>query len=92
MSFRTIVESEDYAHEKAKVEPDVKRLDEILRGTQFKLCQHPDNPKRLVKGTKRLYVIPTDPFPGAPALLVAYTFSETEVNLLWIELAKEAPE
>jgi hypothetical protein len=87
MSFRTLVESEDYARQKALIEPDVRRLDEVLGSTTFKLCQRPSDRRRLVRGTARLYVIPTDPFPGAPALLIAYTFDEHEVTLLWIELA-----
>jgi hypothetical protein len=90
MSFRTVVESEAFAHEKLQVEPDVQRLDEMLSAVHWALARHPEH-FALVPGTQRLRVVATDPFPGAPSVRIWYTFGPTEVLLLSIEKCESDP-
>ncbi len=88
MSFRTIIESEGFAREKALIEPDAKRIDQVLLGVTWMLSQHPEHYQR-VPGTLRLYMHPTDPFPDAPALRIWYQFDGNEVVLLSIEKSED---
>ncbi len=85
MSSRTVVESPQFAEEKAAIELEVPRLDEILSGVTWALER---DPRRFpqVRGT-RLHRIMTDPFPNAPAIRVWYTYDiiHQQVELLSIE-------
>ncbi len=85
MSSRTVLESPQFAEERAGVALDVKRLDEIMEGIVWALER---DPRRFpqVRGT-RLHRVLTDPFPDAPALRVWYTYNilTQEVHLLSIQ-------
>lgn len=88
MSFREIVESDDFAHEKSIIEPDAERLDQMLFALTWALSQRPEHFSK-VPGTSMLYMAKTDPFPGAPALCVWYRFDDVRVVLLSVETADE---
>ena len=81
----TIVEDELFSAQKRTIEPDVRRIDEILDGITWGLGQNP------LEGFPvpghRLWVIKTDPFPHAPRVRVWYTIDDKgqTVRLLSIE-------
>lgn len=88
MCFRTLIESEQFKAEKSKINPDIKRLDDMLNSVTWALAQHPEHFEH-IPGTQRLYRVNTDPFPDAPPVRIWYTFDDTAVELLSIELADD---
>lgn len=41
--MRTIIESEDYRRLAAEIEPDVRRLDEVMEGVQWVISRDPES-------------------------------------------------
>jgi len=76
----------DYTfEEQAKLlEPNVERLDEIIRSVEWKVACYPEKcPK--VAGTI-LRAAFTDPFPGAPPMRVFFSIRDEDSCLMhWIE-------
>lgn len=83
-----LVESELYNAQRQTIEPNVKRFDEQMRGVTWALAKNPQI-FQSVPGT-RLNILKTDEFPGAPRLRIWFTFDETKVYLLSIELIEES--
>lgn len=72
-----------YQAQCARIEPDVRRMDEILAGCMWGFAQNPYQGFP-ISGT-RLWLLKTDAFPGAPRLRIWYRFDESIVYLLSIE-------
>ena len=87
MSFRTLIETPEFAAEKQMVEPDAKRLDEMLWIITWALSREPEH-YPLVPGTKSLHMVMTDPFPDAPEIRIWYSYDDTRVFLHSIELVE----
>ena len=90
MSFRELRESAEFAAEKAKVEPNVKRLDEMLLTTTWALAKDPEY-FPVVAGTRKLRAVTTPPFAFG-SVRILYRFDDITVPLLWIEPCDECDE
>lgn len=84
---RTIRESDLFTAQRDKIEPDVRRMDEVLDGIYWGLGENPRQ-YRNVPGTK-LWVAKTDPFPGAPRVRVWFRLGDEIIDLLSIECIEE---
>jgi hypothetical protein len=76
----------DYTfEEQAKLlEPNVARLDEIIRSVEWKMATHAERCPKMA-GTI-LRVAFTDPFPGAPAMRVLFSIEDDDNCVAhWIE-------
>lgn len=84
---RTIVESNRYSAEKAKIEPDARCLDDALDGVTFVICRHPE----FGAETDALGVMAatTASLLGVPALVLYYRYTDNEVTLLSVVRADE---
>lgn len=77
----------DYTfEEQAKLlDPNVERLDDIIRSVEWKIANHAEKCPKMV-GTI-LRVAFTDPFPGAPPMRVLFSIEdEDDCVAHWIEL------
>jgi len=83
---RDIKESPTFVEQKAKIEPDCKRLDEQLRGVFWALARKPESFTR--HGNTGLFGVKTDSWPEAPSVIIWYKFNENQVELLGIEIAE----
>ncbi|MFN0145964.1 MAG: hypothetical protein ACKVT1_05595 [Dehalococcoidia bacterium] len=77
-----ISESALFEAQRDEINPDVRRMDEVLDGLMWALG-HGADVFPVVTGTLRR--ARTDPYPGAPALRLWFTIDEREVTLLSIE-------
>jgi len=84
---RTIRESKEYQHRLELIQPDVRRIDEQLRGIMWALSCKPDVFPR-VDNTKLRRVL-TDPWPDAPGVRIYFTFDDNYVELWWIEIVQD---
>ena len=86
----TIVEDPLFSAQRKAIDPDVQRMDDILEGVTWGLGQNPR--EGFPVPGHRLWVIKTDPFPGAPRLRVWYTIDDESqtVRLLSLERIEEA--
>ncbi len=84
---RDISESELFTAQRNEIEPDVRRMDELLEGIYWGLGE---NPRQYFNfpGTQ-LWVAKTDPWPGAPRLRVWFKLGEKIIELLSIERIEE---
>ena len=89
-SFRsyTIHEGDLYKHQRDQINPDVRRMDEILEGVMWALGR---NPQQFFQTIGRLWLVRTDPFPGAPPLRIWFKLEleAQTVELLSIERVEE---
>jgi hypothetical protein len=81
----TIVEDPLFSAQKNAINPDARRMDEVLDGIMWGLGENPR--EGFPVPGHRLWVIKTDLFPGAPRVRVWYKIDdETQtVRLLSIE-------
>ena len=86
----TLIEEPLFVAQKRAIEPDAQRMDEILEGITWGLGANPRSGFP-VSGYRLLWIIKTDPFPGAPRVRVWYTIheEEQEVRLKSIERIEE---
>jgi len=82
--LRDLIEDDLFVAQKAHIEIDVRRMDDILEAITWALSTNPRRFFRVIPG-RNLWIAKTDPFPGAPRLRIWYTFDETRVTLLSIE-------
>lgn len=76
---RTVVEGETFRREKAAIEPNARRMDEILDAITWKLARQPESGIEVSPG---VWATLTVPWPGAPALAIYYAFDRDRVTLL----------
>lgn len=89
--MRSLVESDEYGRCCADIEPDTKRLDEVMRYPLYAVSKDPEQ-FPLVPGTK-LRRVKTNEFPGAPALLMYFSIEgATKCVLHSLELLPDDPE
>lgn len=69
--MRTVIRSQRFERDCLEVNPNVRRVDEILEGVEWAIAQRADN-WPLVNGTG-FRAIKTACFPDAPTLLVLFT-------------------
>lgn len=76
----------DYTfEEQAKLlEPNVKRLDEVIRSVEWKIANHAEKCPKMAGTILRIAF--TDPFPGVPPMRVLFSI-EDDNNCIahWIE-------
>jgi len=78
-NHREIIENPRFVEERNALDPNVRRMDEILRGVCGVLSKNP----RLGKETAnpRIWAMPTEEYDTAP-LVVYYSFNE---QCVWLE-------
>jgi len=83
---RTIIEGPLYSKQKVIVQPDARRLDEVLEATTWALARAPEQ-FAVVPNTKlhRLVCRP----PNHVAIRIWYTYNDNTVTLLSIEALPE---
>lgn len=79
--LRTVIESHNFWAQRNNIEPDVKRMDEILEGVTWVLCRNPRIGQQVYKD---VWAITTTEYPNALLLTIYYTFNQDEVLLLSI--------
>jgi hypothetical protein len=79
-----IVEETLYRAQCNRIEPDARRLDEILEGLYWGLGQDPRQGFPIPN--TRLWLLKTDAFPNAPRLRIWYSFDTVKVYLRAIEV------
>jgi hypothetical protein len=85
----TIREGELFTHQKDLIEPDAKRMDEVLFGVMWALGR---DPTQFANVRGRLWIAKTDPYPGAPRLRIWFKLEGMLVELLSIELIENPDE
>jgi hypothetical protein len=66
--------------------PRIARLDEILEGIEWSIMVDPEGWTQ-VSGTK-LWLVWSDPFPGAPSLAVYFLIDDpSQCTMVWVEEA-----
>jgi hypothetical protein len=82
--LRQIIEEGSFTAARAVIEPDARRLDEVLEAvwTQLSVAAELGAP---VPGTN-LYAIRTADYPEAPAVSVIYRYDDEHVYLVGLEL------
>lgn len=82
---RTIVEEADYTQEKAALNLEEKRLDEILYAAQWQTAVHPErgNKSKLVDDVWVCYV--SDPGSANHLLVIYYRFTDAVTRWLGID-------
>ena len=81
-SHYSIVESSLFIAQRDIINPDVRRMDQILDGVMWGLGQ---NPEQLFHISGRLWLAKTELFPDAPGLRVWFKLDGDQVELLAIE-------
>jgi hypothetical protein len=80
---RQIVYDKTFWEEAKRIEPDAKRLDDLIDGALWAISTHPE---KLPLIEKNLRVAFTDDFPGAPAMRIFFSITEPYTcTLHWIE-------
>lgn len=86
-THRTIIESAQFKRERDAILPNIARWDEVMRGVTWALCREPGKAGR-VTGVDGVFALPTEPWPGAPGVVIYYTFNEDTVTLHSVILAE----
>lgn len=86
----TLIDETLFTAQCRAIESNAQRMDEILDGIKWGLAQNPR--QGFPVSGYRLWVIKTDPFPGAPKMRVWYTINDQDetVSLKSIERIEEA--
>ena len=84
--MRTVREEPKFQEQLEALAVDFQRLDEVMRGVHISLCLKPETFEKIGP----LSVLKTDMYPGAPALRIFFTYTATEVHLLFVEFAEYA--
>lgn len=87
-TLRTVIETKVFLDQKSKLQPDIKRFDEILFGVTWALARDPER-FPLVLDNQHIRVIKTDKTKEIPAIRIFFSSSENEVKLLWLEEVRE---
>lgn len=83
---RTIVESARFSAEAKAIQPDARRMDEIMHGVTWALS----NAAEMIGQptvVSHIRALPTRAWPNAPAMIVYYTVDPDTVTLLSIRLS-----
>jgi hypothetical protein len=79
--LRTIIESHEYYNNRNSIEPDVKRMDDILSGVVWALSRDPNIGH--TTEAKGIYAITTDAYMESDKpLTIYYIFNNEKVILL----------
>ena len=89
-THRTIVETSRFQQERGDIEPSVARWDEVMIGVLWALCRETVRAGQTT-GVDGIFALPTDDWPGAPALVIYYTFDDNTVTLRSVILAPSLP-
>jgi len=89
---RTIRYSERWEQCLKAVGPLAERLEEILMGVEWAVAENAEDYGDEVPGTNLLIAL-TDPFPGAPALVVFYSIEDEDYAVMeWFEIDETYPD
>lgn len=82
------VETPTFTESRDAINPDVRRMDDILGGAMWAIENGAD---KLPVVVGNLRIVKTDPFPGAPALRIWFTLDEVTgcATLLLIDLIED---
>ena len=84
-ALRTIRESTRFTRERDELNPNVRRMDEILEGICWIIVRDPEQGQQTA--AEGIRAIPTTHLPGAPALVLYYSWDDTYVDLQSIRYA-----
>ena len=84
--MRGIVKEARFEEELSEIEPDAKRADEFLEGAEWVLGREPRR-GTCVGDDSCIWFLPMHDVSDAPSLIVYYTFNESKVYLLSIQIA-----
>ena len=83
MGIRTVVEDQTFWEQARLLQPDAKRLDDIIDGVKWLISSHAEECE-VVEG--KLRVAFTDTFPDAPAMRIFFSITDSSTcTLHWIE-------
>jgi hypothetical protein len=82
---RTVVENARFTKEKSVVERDARRFDEMMESVIWALSTKPEHWDQI--GNTEVRALPTEGWPGVPAFVIYYRFTEDQVELLSIRKA-----
>lgn len=84
--LRTIIESHEYYNNRNRIEPDIKRMDDILFGVIWALSRDPNIGH--ATESKGIYAITTDAYMESDQpLIIYYIFNHEKVVLLDIAIS-----
>lgn len=79
-NFLTVVESQNFEADRARISNDIRRMDEILQGVYWVLSREPFRGKQT--SANNIWAITTRSVQDIPSLAIYYTFNEEQVILL----------
>lgn len=88
MPRRGIFEDPLFTAQKGVLQPDARRMDDILNGVCELLAANAEAFFRIDR-ERNLWIVKTNATIGAPRLRIWYTFDKTNVQLLSIEKAED---
>jgi hypothetical protein len=81
--YRQLIYDDTFWEQVRFLEPDVKRIDELIEGVTWLIANYADECE-IVEGNLRVAF--TDPFPDAPPMRVFFTITDdNNCTLHWIE-------
>lgn len=86
--YRTIIETERYRREKQAISSDERLLDEVLEDATSALAWHPMMGR--LTDVEGILAVPVRSTMRIPRLVIYYTYSHDEVQMLSIRRAEEA--
>lgn len=85
---REIVHDYTFEEQAKLLVEDVRRLDDVIRGAEWRISRHAEKCET-IPGTK-LRVVFTDPFPDVPAMRIFFSITDhTCCTVHWIERLDE---
>ncbi len=86
--MRSIIVEPSFEEARKKVQPNLKRFDEAFAATEWLLARRPDLGTQISE-TDQVWFIQILDDPGLRPAFIYYTFTDTCVYLLFIELVSE---
>ncbi len=81
--MREIVEEGSFVQARDAINPDVRRMDEIMLNVMDRLARRPEGGQET--HGPGIWAVPTRPWPEAPELVVYYRFDDRKVYLMDVE-------
>jgi len=88
-NVRNVVSEPSFDKTREKVEPNLKRFDEAFAATEWMLARFPEAGRR-TSPDSLVWYIQVENDPGLRPAFVYYTFTDTHVHLLFVELVSES--
>jgi hypothetical protein len=85
--IRTVVVNPQFDEERARIEPSISRFDDLTFGLEWLLARDPELVGERGSPTGSVWFTHAGGVPGFPDLYIYYTFDDTHVYLLSVQLA-----